>query len=142
MVLLMLLWDIFLTICVQINLKIFLSFVHSPIADAKPFDNLRIVGSVPSRWRSCYSYNHSFGMSENYFIILEQNLCIDLFKAAFAKILGIPYAECMKIFETEEVSVTFFYLKNLGRPKDLIGSLANIFRSDQMSQYQFRKKKL
>ncbi|XP_014788840.1 retinal Mueller cells isomerohydrolase [Octopus bimaculoides] len=71
--------------------------------DAKPFDNLRIVGSVPSRWKSYYSYSHSFGMSENYFIILEQNLCFNLFKAAFAKILGNAFVECLSVFDKEEV---------------------------------------
>lgn len=31
-----------------------------------------IVASVASRWPTNISYNHSFGMSENYFVVLDQ----------------------------------------------------------------------
>ncbi|XP_045768128.1 carotenoid isomerooxygenase-like [Maniola jurtina] len=42
------------------------------------FEKAEIVGSVKPRWKLNPAYMHSFGITENYFIIIEQPLCISL----------------------------------------------------------------
>ncbi|ELU09558.1 hypothetical protein CAPTEDRAFT_212572 [Capitella teleta] len=41
---------------------------------AEPLENAQLVCSVPARWPSYPSYFHSFGMTENYIILVEQPL--------------------------------------------------------------------
>lgn len=103
--------------------------------NAKPFDNLRIIGSVPSRWRSCHSYNHSFAMSENYFVILEQNVCIDLLKAAFAKVLRNPYVDCIKIYDQEELQVAVLEKRN-GQQLKTVYRMNNFFCFHHINSYE------
>lgn len=103
--------------------------------NAKPFDNLRILGSVPSRWRGSYSYNHSFGMSENYFIIFEQNVCVNLFKAAFAKILGYAYSECINVYDKEEVQVAILS-KKTGQHLKTVYRCKNMFCFHHVNSYE------
>ncbi|GAB1603447.1 retinal Mueller cells isomerohydrolase-like [Argonauta hians] len=98
--------------------------------DAKPFDNLRIVGSVPSRWKTYYSYSHSFGMSENYFTILEQNLCISLFKAAIYSFLGNSHMDYFSMLDKEEVQ--FSILKKTDGER-----LKTVFRSENLFCFHF-----
>ncbi|KAK7068323.1 Beta,beta-carotene 9',10'-oxygenase [Halocaridina rubra] len=57
----------------------------NPKADKKgtmktPFDQAQIVGSVNARWRLNPCYMHSFAMTENYFIIIEQPLVVSVAK--------------------------------------------------------------
>ncbi|XP_050412305.1 beta,beta-carotene 15,15'-dioxygenase [Patella vulgata] len=51
-------------------------------------ENSKIVASAPSRWKWKISYNHSFGMSENYFVILEQPFVISLGRVFIKKLAG------------------------------------------------------
>ncbi|XP_011701871.1 PREDICTED: carotenoid isomerooxygenase isoform X2 [Wasmannia auropunctata] len=46
------------------------------------FDQATIVASVPSRWLLNPSYMHTFGITENFFIIVEQPLSVSFFKMA------------------------------------------------------------
>ncbi|XP_023942472.2 carotenoid isomerooxygenase [Bicyclus anynana] len=46
------------------------------------FETTEIVGSIKPRWKVNPAYMHSFGITENYFIIIEQPLCISLLNLA------------------------------------------------------------
>ena len=68
-----------------------------------PLTDATIVASAPSRWRTCPSYNHSFGMSENYFIIAEQPLVLDLLGLFTSMIRRKPVSSTLKWYPNEKV---------------------------------------
>lgn len=57
-------------------------------AQAEPvehtFDKARLVTSLKSRWNMHISYNHSFGMSDKYFVILDQPITVNVLKVVTA----------------------------------------------------------
>ncbi|XP_018898703.2 carotenoid isomerooxygenase [Bemisia tabaci] len=75
--------------------------------DRSAFEEARIVGSVPVRWTLYPSYMHSFGMTQNYFIIVEQPICVSAVKAAACIIANDPVVKTFKWFEKEK---TMFYV--------------------------------
>lgn len=54
-------------------------------------EQAEIVASVPCQWRMYPSYYHSFGMSDEYFIFVEQPFVFSLRKFLFNHFLGKPY---------------------------------------------------
>lgn len=91
------------------------------------FDQATIVASVPSRWLLNPSYMHTFGITDNYFIIVEQPLAISFIGMTIAHIKKDPMINCFKWHENESalihvisretgqlmrtfVAETFFYL--------------------------------
>jgi carotenoid isomerooxygenase len=67
------------------------------------FDQATIVASVASRWLLKPSYMHTFGITENYFIIVEQPLAISFIGMAFARIKEDPMINAFKWHENEDV---------------------------------------
>ncbi|XP_072938575.1 carotenoid isomerooxygenase-like [Epargyreus clarus] len=43
------------------------------------FEKAHIVATVPPRWSMYPSYMHSFGITKNYFVLIEHPLCLSLF---------------------------------------------------------------
>ncbi|XP_039306523.1 carotenoid isomerooxygenase isoform X2 [Solenopsis invicta] len=91
------------------------------------FDQAKIVASVPSRWLLNPSYMHTFGITENFFIIVEQPLSISFAKMATSLFKQKPMMNSFKWHEKEStlihvisretgrvaktfVAETFFYL--------------------------------
>lgn len=91
------------------------------------FDQATIVATVPSRWFLNPSYMHTFGITENYFIIIEQPLAISLVTMMACQIKQDAMIGCMKWHENENtlihivsketgvvektfIAETFFYL--------------------------------
>ncbi|KAG7327290.1 hypothetical protein KOW79_008896 [Hemibagrus wyckioides] len=66
--------------------------------------NAEIMATVPCRSLLAPSYYHSFGMTENYFIFIEQPLKLDIVKMATAYMRGVSWASCMK-FQREDVLI-------------------------------------
>ncbi|XP_030621009.1 beta,beta-carotene 15,15'-dioxygenase [Chanos chanos] len=62
---------------------------------------LEVICSVSCRSLLTPSYYHSFGMTENYFIFIEQPLKLDILKMATAYLRGVSWASCLK-FQPEE----------------------------------------
>ncbi|KAK5649039.1 hypothetical protein RI129_003931 [Pyrocoelia pectoralis] len=56
--------------------------VHFPndskhgVNDRTMFERARVVATIPARWRLHPSYMHSFGITKNYFVIVEQPLTL------------------------------------------------------------------
>ncbi|GFR91763.1 beta,beta-carotene 9',10'-oxygenase [Elysia marginata] len=71
----------------------------SPFADAK------VVATAPSRWKMNISYTHSFGMTENYFVQLEQPLAINIPRAMLNRPLGIKNADVVVPYEGESLDI-------------------------------------
>ncbi|XP_050412299.1 beta,beta-carotene 15,15'-dioxygenase isoform X3 [Patella vulgata] len=66
------------------------------------FENSKIVASAPSRWKWNISYNHSFGMSENYFVILEQPFVYSIGRLIFRKFTNSTIEDCLVSYPEEQ----------------------------------------
>lgn len=71
------------------------------------FGKAQIVASVPSRWKFNPGYMHTFGVTENYFIIVEQPLAISVASAIKAQLTNEPLIGSLKWFGDKQ---TYFYV--------------------------------
>ncbi|XP_064599432.1 beta,beta-carotene 15,15'-dioxygenase-like [Liolophura sinensis] len=80
------------------------SFVKIPVpADGKDvYDKAEVVGSVPFRWSKNPTYLHSFGMSENYYVLVEQALTVSVLGLMTSRISRETYSDCLKWHATEK----------------------------------------
>ncbi|MCJ8737373.1 hypothetical protein PDJAM_G00023160 [Pangasius djambal] len=67
--------------------------------------NAEIMATVPCHSLLTPSYYHSFGMTENYFIFIEQPLKLDIVKMATAYMRGVSWASCMKFHSEDQVLI-------------------------------------
>ncbi|KAM4601758.1 beta,beta-carotene 15,15'-dioxygenase isoform 2-T2 [Polymixia lowei] len=67
------------------------------------------VCSIPFRSTLFPSYFHSFGMTENYIIFVEQPFKLDILKLATAYFRGVNWGSCLKF---DEDDTTLFHLIN------------------------------
>ncbi|MGH0115710.1 UNVERIFIED_CONTAM: hypothetical protein FKN15_046895 [Acipenser sinensis] len=58
--------------------------------------NLKVVCSIPCRSLLNPSYYHSFGMTDNYIIFIEQPFKLDILKMATAYFRGVNWASCLQ----------------------------------------------
>lgn len=65
------------------------------------FEDATIFAEIPARWQINPSYMHSFAMTENYFILIEQPLGISMIESIKAKYLKRPLASIFKWFQNE-----------------------------------------
>ncbi|XP_038123629.1 beta-carotene oxygenase 1, like [Cyprinodon tularosa] len=63
--------------------------------------------SIPFRSTLYPSYFHSFGMTENYIVFVEQSFKLDIIKLATAYFRGVNWGSCLKFDEKEN---TFFHV--------------------------------
>ncbi|CAO1425675.1 unnamed protein product [Diamesa serratosioi] len=73
----------------------------------KMFENARVVAEIPTRWKLHPSYMHTFGITDNYFIIVEQPLTISVPAVIKSQIKNEPMISCLKWFPDKQ---TFIYL--------------------------------
>ena len=71
------------------------------------FDQATIVATIHSRWVLNPSYMHTFGITENYFVIIEQPLGVALVTMLACQLKNEPMCTCLKWHENENVSCTF-----------------------------------
>ena len=69
------------------------------------FDQATIVASVPSRWMLNPSYMHTFGITENYFVIIEQPLAVSLTTIISCKVKQEPMRAALKWHENENTLI-------------------------------------
>lgn len=86
------------------------------------FKKAEIVAKIPTRWAFHPSYMHTFGITSNYFIIIEQPLTISVPLVMKAKFKNSPLASCFKWFPKAK---TYFYLIDRRT-----GKLSHKFKSD------------
>lgn len=77
-----------------------------PKGDAM-FEDSHIVASIPSRWKFHPGYMHTFAITENYFVIVEQPLSVSVPEMVRSQILSKPLASNFKWFADQN---TCFYL--------------------------------
>lgn len=71
------------------------------------FNNAFVLGTLPARWRLHPSYMHTFGITKQYFIIVEQPLSISIVSSLKVKFFKSPMVSSFKWFGNE---YTAFYL--------------------------------
>lgn len=82
-------------------------FVLNPADQGKnapALKNVEVIASVPCRSMLTPSYYHSFAMTNNYFVFLEQPFKLDILKMATAYMRGVNWASCLKFCPEESVS--------------------------------------
>lgn len=70
---------------------------------------MAILATIPSSWKANMSYYHSFGMSENYLVFIEQPLIINSLKLIATQIKGKTMHDCMMWSPEERVIVQCMY---------------------------------
>ncbi|CAL1686950.1 unnamed protein product [Lasius platythorax] len=122
------------------------------------FDQATIVASVPSRWLLNPSYMHTFGITDNYFIIVEQPLAISFIGMTITHIKKDPMINCFKWHENEStlihvisrktgqltrtfVAETFFYLHIINQFETRDGEYVVLdiccYRNPKMLEYMY-----
>ncbi|XP_022090472.1 beta,beta-carotene 15,15'-dioxygenase-like [Acanthaster planci] len=66
-----------------------------------PTRSAKIVCTIPARYKTRPSYYHSFGMTENYFVFLEQTLFINVPKLATSVLRKIPVCQTLEYDPTD-----------------------------------------
>ncbi|XP_053465207.1 beta,beta-carotene 15,15'-dioxygenase isoform X2 [Nycticebus coucang] len=67
-----------------------------------PWKHTEVFCSIPSRSFLSPSYYHSFGVTENYIIFLEQPFKLDILKMATAYMRGVSWASCLTFHREEK----------------------------------------
>lgn len=73
----------------------------------KMIENARVVAEIPTRWNFYPSYMHSFGITENFFVIVEQPMTISTPAMMRSRFTKEPMISCFKWFQDE---LTHIYL--------------------------------
>lgn len=74
------------------------------VVDGKDvYDKAEVVGSVPFRWSKNPTYLHSFGLSENYYVLVEQALAVSVLGLMASRVTRKTYSECLKWHASEKV---------------------------------------
>ncbi|XP_053202686.1 beta,beta-carotene 15,15'-dioxygenase-like [Panonychus citri] len=82
---------------------------------SNPFKGVKKIAVIPSRWKTGFSYIHSFAMTENFIIIIEQPLVVNGFKLATCTLKGKSMEECLEWRPDEP---TRFYVINKSTGKE------------------------
>jgi hypothetical protein len=70
-----------------------------------------ILATIPSSWKTNMCYYHSFGMSENYLVFIEQPLIISAMKLVTSQVKGKSMWDCMTWNPEELVRVPETFAK-------------------------------
>uniref|UniRef100_A0A672HYV2 Retinal Mueller cells isomerohydrolase-like n=1 Tax=Salarias fasciatus TaxID=181472 RepID=A0A672HYV2_SALFA len=95
--------------CFGKNMSLAYNIVKIPPAqEGEPLEKSQVVVQLPSSERLKPSYVHSFGMTENHFVFVEQPVKINLLKFLSAwSFRGATYMDC---FESNQSMGTWFHL--------------------------------
>lgn len=69
------------------------------------FEDSHIVASVPSRWKFYPGYMHTFGITEHYFVIVEQPLSVSVPEMLRSQLLSKPLASNFKWFADQNTCI-------------------------------------
>ncbi|KAL1007237.1 hypothetical protein UPYG_G00083840 [Umbra pygmaea] len=76
--------------------------------------NVEVVCNIPFRSTLFPSYYHSFGMTENYIVFVEQPFKLDIPKLATASFRGISWGSCLK-YDKDDITLIHLVDKNTGK---------------------------
>ncbi|KAG5670747.1 hypothetical protein PVAND_000988 [Polypedilum vanderplanki] len=69
------------------------------------FDNARVVAELPTRWKLHPSYMHTFGITEHFFIIVEQPLTVSVPAVVKSQLMNEPMISCLKWFPDKSTNI-------------------------------------
>ncbi|XP_062236299.1 beta,beta-carotene 15,15'-dioxygenase [Platichthys flesus] len=72
------------------------------------------IGSIPFRSTLSPSYFHSFGMTENFFIFVEQPFKLDIVRLATAYFRGVNWGSCLR-FDKDDITLFHVINRKTGR---------------------------
>lgn len=75
---------------------------NTELVNSDPLKGCEIIATVPSSWKTCFSYNHSFGMSEKYIVLIEQPLLAHSIKLLASQVQGKALKDCLGWEPTEK----------------------------------------
>uniref|UniRef100_A0A7N6AFJ9 Retinoid isomerohydrolase RPE65 n=1 Tax=Anabas testudineus TaxID=64144 RepID=A0A7N6AFJ9_ANATE len=91
--------------CFGKNMSLAYNIVKIPPAHKDPIEKSQVVVQLPSSERLKPSYIHSFGMTDNYFVFVEQPVKINLLKfLTLWNIRGATYMDCFESNDSMGVS--------------------------------------
>ncbi|KAG8563190.1 hypothetical protein GDO81_015967 [Engystomops pustulosus] len=93
-----------------------------------PLKSAEVLCSIPAHHLLSPSYYHSFGMTENYIILIEQPLKLDILKLATAYFRKVNWASCISFNKDEK---TWFHIVDKRTKKPV----AEKFYSDALVAY-------
>ncbi len=76
------------------------------------YKNASILVTIPSSWKTCITYYHSYAITQNYIVFLEQPLLVNGFKLMTCTPKGKPLKDCFEWHPNEKVNIVFKYQKN------------------------------
>lgn len=59
-----------------------------------PFKQASILATIPARWPYSPGYYHSFAITENYVVFIEQPMCVSIPRVATSVVRNVPISEC------------------------------------------------
>jgi hypothetical protein len=68
------------------------------------FEQASIIGSIPARWPLHPAYMHTFGITNNYFVIVEQPLSVSVPAVVRSHLLNEPLIANFKWYQDQQVS--------------------------------------
>lgn len=80
-----------------------LLFLRNNVLSLAALKKTAILATIPTSWTANFSYYHSFGMSENYLVFIEQPLIINSMKLITSQIKGRCMRDCMTWSPDERV---------------------------------------
>lgn len=73
------------------------------------FELASIVGSIPARWPLHPAYMHTFGITNNYFVIVEQPLSVSVPAVLRSHLLNEPLIANFKWYQDQQVRFRHFF---------------------------------
>lgn len=68
-------------------------------------DEATVVAKIPARWKFHPSYSHSFGITENFFVIIESPLTVSVPSLIKSTFIPATFDNCMKWLEGEKARI-------------------------------------
>ncbi|XP_013181454.1 PREDICTED: carotenoid isomerooxygenase-like [Papilio xuthus] len=86
--------------------------IHFPFTEkGDMFERAHIVGGMKPRWQMHPSYMHSFGITENYFVLIEQPMTISLRTVLWNVFLDKPFASALQWYPKLETNIVLISRK-------------------------------
>jgi hypothetical protein len=101
-----------------------------------PWAHAKIVATIPSRWPLSLCYMHTFSITQNYFVLIEQPLSLFLPTVPFTQISGSkPLASCLKFYKDED---TLFHVISRHGKKGFVNTTKSHAGGGSKSRKTFR----
>ena len=86
--------------------QIYFIFLSCPFTFslAAPFSGAKIIATAASRFKSSISFSHTFGVTDHYFVMLEQPLTMSITDLVLMQTRGRNVADCFIDNKGESVS--------------------------------------